>query len=108
MKYKIIQLLTLSIIIFVIGIFFISLNKSSLYDTKNLEGQVLKDIKLDHFSENRLATAGADNDVKLWSIKNIDQDYNLEFLAPLSYHSKAVNAVRFSPNGDMVASASTG
>ena len=32
----------------------ISLNKSSLYDTKNLEGQVLKDIKLDHFSENRL------------------------------------------------------
>ena len=54
MKYKIIQLLTLSIIIFVIGIFFISLNKSSLYDTKNLEGQVLKDIKLDHFSENRL------------------------------------------------------
>ena len=61
-----------------------------------------------HFSENRLATAGADNDVKLWSIKNIDQDYNLEFLASLSYHSKAVNAVRFSPNGDMVASASTG
>ena len=53
MKYKIIQLLTLSIIIFIIGIFFISLNKSSLYDTKNLEGQVLKDIKLDHFSENR-------------------------------------------------------
>ena len=54
MKYKIIQLLTLSIIIFIISIFFIGLNKSSIYDTKNLEGQVLKDIKLDHFSENRL------------------------------------------------------
>lgn len=58
-----------------------------------------------HFSKQRLATAGADNDVKIWSTKNIN---NLEFLASLSYHSKAVNAVRFSPDGEMVASASDG
>ena len=47
---KFIKLLTFSLIIFIIGVFFISLNKSSLYDTKGLEGQILKNIKLTHFS----------------------------------------------------------
>jgi cytochrome c biogenesis protein CcmG, thiol:disulfide interchange protein DsbE len=53
MKIQIIKLLSISIIIFIIAIFFISLNKSSFYDTKNLEGKILTDIKLDHFSENK-------------------------------------------------------
>ena len=50
MKIKIIKLLIISIIVFIIGIFFISLNKSSLYNTKGLEGQVLKDVKLEYFN----------------------------------------------------------
>ena len=54
MQKKIIKLLIVSIIIFIIGVFFIGLNKNSFYDTKNLEGQTLKDIRLDHFSKNNL------------------------------------------------------
>ena len=54
MQIKIIKLLIVSIIIFIIGVFFISLSKNSLYDTKGLEGQVIKDIKLNHFSKNEI------------------------------------------------------
>ena len=54
MKKKIIKLLIISIIFFIIGVFFVSLNKSSFYDTKNLEGQKLKNVKLNHFTTNKL------------------------------------------------------
>tara|TARA_B110001450_G_C17561713_1_gene457011 strand:- start:216 stop:755 length:540 start_codon:yes stop_codon:yes gene_type:complete len=54
MKIKIIKLITIAIITFIIGVFFISLNKSSFYDTKGLEGQKIKNIRLDHFTENRI------------------------------------------------------
>ena len=54
MQIRIIKLLIISIIFFIIGVFFIGLNKNSFYDTKNLEGQTLKDIRLDHFSKNNL------------------------------------------------------
>ena len=54
MKIKVIKLLTLVTIVFVIGVFFISLNKSSFYDTKGLEGQSITNIQLEHFSENKL------------------------------------------------------
>jgi cytochrome c biogenesis protein CcmG/thiol:disulfide interchange protein DsbE len=50
MKIKIIRLITISIIIFIVVVFFISLNKSSFYNTKGLEGQTLTNINLDHFS----------------------------------------------------------
>ena len=54
MQIKIIKTLIISIIIFIIVVFFISLNKSSLYDTKGLEGQKIIGIKLDHFNEKKL------------------------------------------------------
>jgi cytochrome c biogenesis protein CcmG, thiol:disulfide interchange protein DsbE len=54
MKIKIIKFFIISIIVFIIGVFFVGLNKSSLYDTKGLEGQKIKDINLDHFSKNEL------------------------------------------------------
>jgi cytochrome c biogenesis protein CcmG, thiol:disulfide interchange protein DsbE len=57
MQIKIIKLLIISIILFIIGVFFISLNKSSSYDTKGLEGQVIKNVKLDHFGANKFYTA---------------------------------------------------
>ena len=56
MQKKIIKLLIVSIIIFIIGVFFIGLNKSSLYDTKGLEGQIITDIKLEHFNEKKIIT----------------------------------------------------
>ena len=54
MKIKIIKLLVISTIIFIIGIFFISLKKITLYDTKGLEGQTINEFNLNHFSENKL------------------------------------------------------
>lgn len=53
----------------------------------------------------RLASAGADNDVKIWSITfNEDQQTKIEFLANLNRHTKAVNVVRFSPKEEILAS----
>ncbi|KAH9903220.1 WD40 repeat-like protein [Cubamyces lactineus] len=68
----------------------------------------------------RLATGGEDNHVRLWLVHpNIlpqslvegaseppaPRPPRVEYLATLSRHSAAVNVVRFSPNGDLIASA---
>ena len=50
------------LIIFIIGVFFVGLNKNSIYDTKNLVGQKITKIQLEHFTENnRIIT---ENDLK--------------------------------------------
>ena len=49
------------LIIFIIGVFFVGLNKNSIYDTKNLVGQKITKIQLEHFAENRIIT---ENDLK--------------------------------------------
>ena len=54
MILKIIKSFTIVVIIFIIGVFFIALNKSSFYDTKNLEGQTLKKVEINYFNENKL------------------------------------------------------
>ena len=56
MQKKIIKLSIILLIIFIIGVFFIGLNKNSIYDTKNLVGQKITEIKLEHFSDNRIIT----------------------------------------------------
>ena len=56
MQKKIIKLSILLLIIFIIGVFFIGLNKNSIYDTKGLVGQKITKIKLDHFSKNKTIT----------------------------------------------------
>ncbi|KAI0773000.1 WD40 repeat-like protein [Trametes elegans] len=68
----------------------------------------------------RLATGGEDNHVRLWLVhpnilpKSLIESASephaprpprVEYLATLSRHSAAVNVVRFSPNGDLIASA---
>ena len=56
MQKKIIKSFILLFIIFIIGVFFISLNKNSIYDTKNLVGQKITNIQLNHFSKNKIIT----------------------------------------------------
>ena len=56
MQKKIIKFLSISIIAFIIVVFFISLNSNSLYDTKSLEGQKIINIKLNHLVEKNLIT----------------------------------------------------
>ena len=56
MQKKIIKLSIILLIIFIIGVFFIGLNKNSIYDTKNLVGQKITKIKLEHFSDSRIIT----------------------------------------------------
>ena len=56
MQKKIIKLSIILLIIFIIGVFFIGLNKNSIYDTKGLVGKKITEIKLDHFSKNKIIT----------------------------------------------------
>ena len=43
---KTIKLITVSLLVFILGIFYLSLNRSSNYDTKFLVGNKLADIEL--------------------------------------------------------------
>ncbi|KAF8909695.1 WD40-repeat-containing domain protein [Gymnopilus junonius] len=71
----------------------------------------------------RLATGGEDNHVRIWmvhphlrptslleegdtdAVNSSPRPPRVEYLATLSRHSAAVNVVRFSPNGELIASA---
>ncbi|KAL3450191.1 WD40-repeat-containing domain protein [Aspergillus insuetus] len=61
-----------------------------------------------HFDPNgkgRLATAGNDNNVRLWKVECVGQERKVSYLSTLVKHTQAVNVVRFSPKGEMLASA---
>ncbi|KAL4783127.1 WD40-repeat-containing domain protein [Aspergillus varians] len=61
-----------------------------------------------HFDPNgkgRLATAGNDNNVRLWKVDSFGQERKVTYLSTLMKHTQAVNVVRFSPKGEMLASA---
>jgi chromatin assembly factor 1 subunit B len=53
----------------------------------------------------RLATAGGDNNVRLWKVDSQGQDRKVEYLATLAKHNQAVNVVRWAPKGELLASA---
>ena len=56
MKKKIIKISITIFFLFITLVFLISLNKSSIYDTKDLVGKQLENIKLDNFNENKILT----------------------------------------------------
>ncbi|PYH98219.1 WD40 repeat-like protein [Aspergillus ellipticus CBS 707.79] len=61
-----------------------------------------------HFDPNgkgRLATAGNDNNVRLWKVESTGEERKVSYLSTLVKHTQAVNVVRFSPKGEMLASA---
>ncbi|KAB8076216.1 WD40-repeat-containing domain protein [Aspergillus leporis] len=61
-----------------------------------------------HFDPNgkgRLATAGNDNNVRLWKVESTGEERKITYLSTLVKHTQAVNVVRFSPKGEMLASA---
>ncbi|QCD84821.1 chromatin assembly factor 1 subunit B [Vigna unguiculata] len=57
-----------------------------------------------------LATAGADFDIKFWSIKpsGTEKLPLVSYLSNLTYHSSAVNVIRFSSSGELLASGADG
>ncbi|KAJ1405059.1 WD40/YVTN repeat-like-containing domain superfamily [Sesbania bispinosa] len=58
-----------------------------------------------------LATAGADFEIKFWSIKPSGAQKKLpvvSYVDNLTYHNSAVNVIRFSPSGELLASGADG
>ncbi|XP_071715256.1 chromatin assembly factor 1 subunit FAS2-like [Rutidosis leptorrhynchoides] len=58
-----------------------------------------------------LATAGADYDIKLWVIAAEEGEKKVPtatYQSSLSYHGSAINAIRFSPSGELLASGADG
>ncbi|KAK0383992.1 hypothetical protein NLU13_8081 [Sarocladium strictum] len=53
----------------------------------------------------RLATAGGDNNVRLWKVESDGPERKVDYLATLSKHNQAVNVVRWAPKGELLASA---
>ena len=53
---KIIKITTSIFFIFILVVFYLSLNRSSNYDTKNLVGVKIKEIKLESFENNKYLT----------------------------------------------------
>ncbi|OAY69692.1 Chromatin assembly factor 1 subunit FAS [Ananas comosus] len=69
-------------------------------------------LTLDFHPKSRvLATGGSDHDIKIWSIASEESEKKLptaSYQNSLSYHTSAVNALRFSPSGEYLASGADG
>lgn len=64
-----------------------------------------------HPTSGLLATGGADNDIKLWMISSAQEKKEgpvAAYQTSLAYHCSAVNVLRFSHSGDLLASGADG
>ena len=111
MLNKIIKSSIILLILFIIGVFFVGLNKNSTYDTKNLVGQKISKIQLEHFTDNRIIT---EDDLKknnftlinFWAswcgpcriehpmLLKLNEEKNLELLG-VNFKDKKNNALEF-------------
>ncbi len=111
MLNKIIKSSIILLILFIIGVFFVGLNKNSIYDTKNLVGQKIGKIQLEHFTDNRIIT---EDDLKknnftlinYWAswcgpcriehpmLLKLNEEKNLELLG-VNFKDKKNNALEF-------------
>ncbi|KAK2749892.1 hypothetical protein FQN57_005309 [Myotisia sp. PD_48] len=57
-------------------------------------------VHFDPHGKGRLATAGNDNNVRLWKVEATGEERKVTYLSTLMKHTQAVNVVRFSPKGD--------
>ncbi|XP_021713903.1 chromatin assembly factor 1 subunit FAS2-like [Chenopodium quinoa] len=58
-----------------------------------------------------LATGGADFDIKIWQVDSEEAQNKIptaSYQTSLSYHSSAVNVLRFAPSGELIASGADG
>ncbi|KNA08086.1 hypothetical protein SOVF_165860 [Spinacia oleracea] len=58
-----------------------------------------------------LATGGADFDIKIWKVESEEAQKKIptaSYQTSLSYHSSAVNVLKFSPSGELIASGADG
>ncbi|OAP62265.1 hypothetical protein AYL99_04468 [Fonsecaea erecta] len=69
------------------------------------ESQPIYSVHFDPHGKGRLATAGNDNNVRLWSIEAQGEERKVTYLSTLTRHTQPVNVVRFCPKGEMLASA---
>lgn len=70
------------------------------------ETQPIYSVHFEGHGTGRLATAGGDNNVRLWTVQGqLDGIPKLKYLCTLARHTQAVNVVRFSPAGGTLASA---
>ena len=111
MQKKIIKSSVILLIIFILGVFFVGLNKNSIYDTKNLVGQKITNVQLEHFTDNRIIT---EDDLKknnftlinFWAswcgpcriehpmLLKLNEEKNLELLG-VNFKDKKNNALEF-------------
>ena len=78
---NIIKLITVSLLVFILGIFYLSLNRSSNYDTKFLVGNKIADIDLKSLQSEKFFT----NDDFKKSINILDEKEDA--LIPLDFFS---------------------
>ncbi|KAL2038334.1 hypothetical protein N7G274_008983 [Stereocaulon virgatum] len=62
-------------------------------------------VHFEPHGKGRLATAGGDNNVRIWKVERDGEERIVTYLTTLIKHTQAVNVVRFAPRGEMLASA---
>ncbi len=111
---NIIKFIIISLLVFILGIFFVSLNKSSDYDTEYLLGNKLTDFKLKSFEENKIFSKNdfKKNDftlINFWAswcapcrvehpiLMELSKEKNLMIIG-INFKDKKVNASKFLEN----------
>ncbi len=114
MKIKIIKLLIFLTTLFVLGVFFLGLNKSSIYNTKDLVGSKISNINLTNFNGEKIITETeiTNNDytlINFWAswcgpcqkehpfLLKLSEEKNLKLLG-VNFKDKKSNAIKFLDN----------